>query len=159
MSNIFYDLNTGFFNAKAIALCVLNGLIGYRVDDKQEIRELVSAITFKVVERDLENDLKEKYGSSFTRVGNHIDLTHLRDIQEVIVNGLDRRSKRLLINIYKPESGVPFEAMINHEMQDIFNTLECVPLAPTDEDNGSQQLRGVLVDFFNRDTGSLYINQ
>ena len=52
MSHIFYDLEAGLFDVKAIALCVLNGLIGYRVDDKQEIRELVSAITFRVVECD-----------------------------------------------------------------------------------------------------------
>lgn len=151
MSNIFYDLETGLFDVKAIALCVLNGLIGYRVDDKQEIRELVSAITFRVVECDLECDLKEKFGETFTSIGNHIDIAPLRDMQELIVNAVDDRSKRLLINIYRPESGLAFEAVVNYEMRDIFNTLDTMPIAPANEDSGSHQLREVLVDLVNRE--------
>lgn len=151
MSNLFYNLDTGVFDVKAIALCVLNGLIGYRVDDKQEIRELVSAITFKVVERDLEHDLKEKFGASLINIGNHVDIKPLRDMQELIVDKLDDRSKRLLISIYKPESGLAFEAVVNYEMRDLFNDLKTVPIAPTNEDNGSHQLRAALVDLVNRE--------
>lgn len=148
MNNIFYDLETGLFNTKPIAICILNGLIGYRVDDKQEIRELVHAITFSTVEQQLEIDLKEKIGDDFTSVGSYIDLSVLRVLEDVLVEAIDARSKRLMINIYRPESGQAFEAIINQEIRELISSLGDTPAR---DDKGSQQLRNALVQFADRE--------
>ena len=148
MNNVFYDLETGLFNTKPIAICILNGLIGYRVDDKQEIRELVHAITFSTVEQQLEIDLKEKIGSDFTSVGSYIDLSVLRVLEDVLVEAIDARSKRLMINIYRPESGHALEAIINQEICELINSLGDTSAR---DDKGSQQLRNALAQFADRE--------
>ena len=68
-----------------------------------------------------------------------------------LLNAIDDRSKRLLVNIYRPDSGSAFEAVVNYEMRDIFNTLKTIPIAPANEDSGSHQLREVLVELINRE--------
>lgn len=148
MSNIFFDLDAKSFNTDAIAPCILNNLSGYSVDDKQEIRELVDAITFRLVEQDIASELKAKFGKP-TAASAYFDLVSLRDMQEDIVNSLDNRAKGLMIDIYSAETVAPFMAIIDDELRTRVDLLgEDVG---TGEDNGSKLLRSAVDSLTNRE--------